>query len=110
MIIKQMLQTGHEGELCGWLRAAGLIKSSMNCPTETCHHRSLNWAPSRCVDKYCWSCTECKKRQSVRDGSFFSPIKCDLKLCMQIIVAWCQFTPCEVVVSYLGKYHNLSSW
>ncbi|XP_058791625.1 uncharacterized protein LOC131664495 [Phymastichus coffea] len=107
MIVKPMFQAGHEGELCSWLREAGLMRSSMNCRTETCNNRSMTWAPARSVDKYCWNCTECKKRETVRDSSFFMQIKCDLKLCMQIIVAWCQSHPCDVVESYLGIKHHV---
>jgi hypothetical protein len=97
-----MLQPGHEGELCGWLRELSLIRSNMNCPTEGCNGKNLTWSPARSIDKYSWYCVECKKRQTLRDSSFFLQIKCDLKLCMQIIVAWCQSIPSEVVVSYLG--------
>lgn len=100
--VKQMLQQGHEGELCTWLRDMNLIRSSMNCPNETCKGKNLIWSPSRTIDRYCWLCMECKKRQNVRDSSFFVQIKCDLKFCMQIIVAWCQAIPVEAVATYLG--------
>ncbi|XP_023247428.1 uncharacterized protein LOC106635802 isoform X2 [Copidosoma floridanum] len=105
MVVKKMLNDGHEGELCLWLKEVSLIRSDMNCLTESCNGKSLTWQPSRVVDKYCWYCTNCKKKQFIRDSSFFLQIKCELKICMQIIVAWCQFTPSEVVVSYLGLKH-----
>lgn len=100
--VKQMLQQGHEGELSSWLKEMNLIRSSMNCPNETCQGKSLSWSQSRTVDKYCWLCTECKKKQSIRDSSFFVQIKCDLKLCMQIILAWCRTMPAEAIANYLG--------
>ena len=103
-VVKNMLQPGHEGELCSWLKEMNLIRSSMNCPTETCGNKTLIWGSARSVDRYGWNCTECKKRQSLRDNSFFHQIKTDLKVCVQIIVAWCQGLPSEIVESYLSMF------
>lgn len=107
LIVKQMIQQGHEGELCSWLKESNLIRSNMNCPTEGCNGKSLQWSPARSIDKYCWYCADCKKRQNLREGSFFLQIKCDLKLCMQLIVAWCQSIPSEVVINHLSESYQL---
>ncbi|XP_003428052.1 uncharacterized protein LOC100680094 isoform X1 [Nasonia vitripennis] len=102
LIVKQMIQQGHEGELCSWLKESNLIRSNMNCPTEGCNGKSLQWSPARSIDKYSWVCFDCKKRQNLRDSSFFLQIKCDLKICMQLIVAWCQSIPSDVVINHLN--------
>ena len=102
-----MLQPGHEGEFFGWLKDLNLIKTTMNCPTDTCNGKNMTWVLSRNIDKYSWQCPECKKKQSVRDKSFFHSNKFDLKLWMQITVAWCQSIPCEAVISHFGKYNNI---
>ncbi|KAJ8681214.1 hypothetical protein QAD02_017001 [Eretmocerus hayati] len=107
MSVKKMLQPGHEGELCAWLKEFGLIRPRVICSNESCNNKSLNWSPARSIDKYGWTCSECKKKQSIRDNSFFWQIKCDLKLCMQIIAAWCQDIASEVVASYLDMKHHL---
>lgn len=106
LIVKQMIQQGHEGELCSWLKESNLIRSNMNCPNENCNGKNLSWTTARTVDKYSWVCFECKKRQTLRDGSFFLQIKCDLKLCMQLILAWCQSISSEVVITHLSKFMN----
>lgn len=97
-----MLQQGHEGELCGWLKEMSLIRTVSNCPHSDCKGRSLAWHPARIVDKYNWSCPDCMRKQSIRENSFFFGIKCDLKMCLQLILGWCQRIPCEVTASYLG--------
>ncbi|KAF7380095.1 hypothetical protein HZH66_014450 [Vespula vulgaris] len=80
VVVRPMLQQGHEGELCG---------------------RSLVWNPARIVDKYNWTCPDCTKKQSIREKSFFLGIKCDLKLCLQLILGWCQKISYEDAASYL---------
>lgn len=97
-----MLQQGHEGELCGWLKEMSLIRTVSNCPHLDCKGRSLVWNPARIVDKYNWTCPDCTKKQSIREKSFFLGIKCDLKLCLQLILGWCQKISYEDAASYLG--------
>ncbi|XP_014231810.1 uncharacterized protein LOC106655769 [Trichogramma pretiosum] len=104
--VKHLLQPGNENDLCTWLKDMRLIRSSMNCPTEGCNEKPLLWRTVRQVDKYGWTCNDCKKRQALRDGSIFQQAKCDLKHCIQMIVAWCMDIPYETVASYLDtKQH-----
>ncbi|XP_011330205.1 uncharacterized protein LOC105275216 isoform X2 [Ooceraea biroi] len=100
--VRRMLQTGHEGELCNFLKETSLIRTVSNCPHFDCKGRSLMWSPARIVDKYIWSCPDCMRKQSIRDKSFFLGIKCDLKMCLQLILGWCQRVPSEIIASYLG--------
>ncbi|XP_011642183.1 uncharacterized protein LOC105430357 [Pogonomyrmex barbatus] len=101
VVVRPMLQQGHEGELCSWLKEMSLIGTVCSCPHSDCNGRSLIWSPARIVDKYIWSCPDCTRRQSIREKSFFFGIKCDLKMCLQLILGWCQKIPCEVTASYL---------
>ncbi|XP_020291091.1 uncharacterized protein LOC109858353 isoform X2 [Pseudomyrmex gracilis] len=101
VVVRPMLQQGHEGELCSWLKEMSLIRTASNCPHVNCTGRSLIWSPARIVDKYIWSCPECARKQSIRENSIFFGIKCDLKMCLQLILGWCQKIPYEVAASYL---------
>lgn len=102
VVVRPMLQQGHEGELCSWLKEMSLIRTASNCPHVNCTGRSLIWSPARIVDKYIWSCPDCARKQSIRENSIFFGIKCDLKMCLQLILGWCQKIPYEVAASYLG--------
>jgi len=104
LVVRPMLQQGHEGELCGWLKEMSLIRTVSNCPHLDCKGRSLTWSPARIVDKYIWSCPDCMRKQSIREKSFFFGIKCDLKMCLQLILGWCQRVPSEIIASYLGCF------
>ncbi|KAK2583530.1 hypothetical protein KPH14_009486 [Odynerus spinipes] len=101
VVVRPMLQQGHEGELCSWLKEMSLIRTVSNCPHSDCKGRSLVWNPARIVDKYNWTCPDCARKQSIREKSFFLGIKCDLKLCLQLILGWCQKIPYEDAASYL---------
>ncbi|XP_066587379.1 uncharacterized protein [Prorops nasuta] len=96
-----MLQQGHEGELCSWLKEMSLIRTNSNCPHDDCTGRTLTWNPARIVDKYIWLCPGCSRKQPIRDGSFFFSIKCDLKMCLQSILGWCQSMPIDNTASAL---------
>ncbi|KAK0095432.1 hypothetical protein PV326_008397 [Microctonus aethiopoides] len=101
VVVRPMFQQGHEGELCSWLKESCLIRTSLGCPQPNCENKTLAWSAARIVDKYNWSCPNCHKRQSIREGSFFFGLKGDLKNCLQIILAWCQNIPIEIVASCL---------
>lgn len=109
VVVRPMLQQGHEGELCSWLKEMSLIRTVSSCPHLDCKGRSLAWNPARIVDKYSWSCPNCQRKQSIRDSSFFLGIKCDLKMCLQLILGWCQRIPCEIVASHLGIYRRCTA-
>lgn len=102
VVVRPMLQQGHEGELCGWLKEMSLIRTVSTCPHPECKGRSLAWNQARIVDKYSWSCPNCTRKQSIRENSFFFGIKCDLKMCLQLILGWCQMIPSELTANYLG--------
>ncbi|XP_043273297.1 uncharacterized protein [Venturia canescens] len=101
VVVRPMLQQGHEGELCGWLKEMSLIKTSCVCTSEQCEGRNLVWSPARVVDKYNWACLHCSKKQTIRDNSFFLSIKCEFKTCLQIILAWCKMFPSDIAASCL---------
>ncbi|KAG7203326.1 hypothetical protein KM043_010414 [Ampulex compressa] len=101
VVVRPMLQQGHEGELCSWLKEMSLIRTVSNCPHVDCKGKSLVWNPARIVDKYSWSCPTCSRKQSIRENSFFFGVKCDLKMCLQLILGWCQMVPSDIVASYL---------
>lgn len=64
----------------------------------------MEWSKARVVDKYNWSCSACSKKVSIRDGSFFMPVKCELKVVIQAILSWCERTPVEVAANNLSEY------
>ncbi|XP_046426025.1 uncharacterized protein LOC124182594 isoform X1 [Neodiprion fabricii] len=106
LVVRPILQQGHEGELCSWLKEMSLIRTVSNCPHSTCKRRTMIWNPARIIDKYNWGCPQCNKKLSIREGSFFLAIKCDLKLCLQTILGWCQVVPETVAANYLNlKVH-----
>ncbi|XP_048514099.1 uncharacterized protein LOC105683282 isoform X2 [Athalia rosae] len=106
LVVKPMLQQGHEGELCSWLKEMSLMRAVSNCPHPHCKGRIMIWNPARIIDKYNWGCPKCNRKVSIRVGSFFLAIKCDLKLCLQTILGWCQVIPEAVAASYLNlKIH-----
>lgn len=101
VVVRPMLQQGHEGELCGWLKEMSLIRTVSTCPYPECKGRSLAWNQARIVDKYSWSCPNCSRKQSIRENSFFIGVKCDLKTCLQLILGWCKMIPSELTANYL---------
>ena len=69
-----------------WLAQRRLIKNSVFC--ENCNtHFGLN-SYQDAVDKYRWKCKGCNKRQSVRDGSFFSESRLSLQTLICYIYGW----------------------
>ncbi|XP_034941779.1 uncharacterized protein [Chelonus insularis] len=102
VVVKPMFQHGHEGELCSWLKDTSLIRNVFSCPQPECEGKTLTWSGARIVDKYNWICPNCHKKQSIRDGSFFFGIKCDLKICLQLILAWCQNIPLDLAAINLN--------
>ncbi|XP_012277776.1 uncharacterized protein LOC105698267 [Orussus abietinus] len=101
LVVKPMLQQGHEGELCSWLKEMSLIRTESNCPQVNCKGRNLIWNPARIVDKYNWACPACTRKQSIRENSFFLSVKCDLKMCLQVILGWCQLVPSRIMAEHL---------
>jgi len=104
MVIRPMLNAGHEGELCEWLKQMGLLRRGLKCSNTNCTGGKMEWSKARVVDKYNWSCTACSKKVSIRDGSFFMPVKCELKVVIQAILSWCERTPVEVAANNLSEY------
>jgi hypothetical protein len=102
MVIRPMLNAGHEGELCEWLKQMGLLRRGLKCSNTNCTGGKMEWSKARVVDKYNWSCTACSKKVSIRDGSFFMPVKCELKVVIQAILSWCERTPVEVAANNLN--------
>ena len=103
-VIKPMLQNGHEKELCYWLIEMNLLQGQSNCPSEECKNTPLQWKPIRNRDKYTWECPTCNKKQSIRNNSHFLKVNCEIKRCMQIILAWCQSVPLELTTEILGNF------
>ncbi|KAJ4437258.1 hypothetical protein ANN_17393, partial [Periplaneta americana] len=101
MVIRPMLNAGHEGELCEWLKEMGLLRRGLKCSNTNCKGGKMEWNKARVVDKYNWSCTACSKKVPIREGSFFMPLKCDLKVIIQAILSWCERTPVEVAANNL---------
>ncbi|PSN39506.1 hypothetical protein C0J52_21149 [Blattella germanica] len=102
MVIRPMLSAGHEGELCEWLKQMGLLRQGMKCSNTNCVGGKMEWSKARVVDKYNWSCTACSKKVSIRDGSFFMPVKCELKVVIQAILNWCERTTVDVAAANLN--------
>lgn len=107
LVVKPMLQKGHEGELCSWLKDSSLLCASMSCDAAKCNGRTMVWSPARIIDKYNWMCSDCNSKKSIRENSFFLKIKCNFKICLQVILAWCQGAYMENVVNCLGTFSIL---
>nr|CAD7397962.1 unnamed protein product [Timema cristinae] len=107
-VIRPMLQSGHEGELCEWMKQMGLLRRGVRCNNPECHGvGTMKWSKARIVDKYNWSCFDCPKKVSIRDGSFFVNIKCELKAAIQAIVGWCEQTPVDVTCKHLNLKNHI---
>lgn len=106
IVVKPVLQKGHEGELCSWLKEMCLIRSFMTCTNVECKGNNLTWGPARIIDKYIWTCSTCGTKVSIREHSFFNGIKCGLKLCLQAILAWCQGTETDLAAENLSKFSS----
>ena len=65
-------------ECVRWCRQYGLLATQMVCPTCRCHCRKQ--ALDRAVDGVTWHCPvkACKKRFSIRRGSFFEKLHLQL--------------------------------
>ncbi|XP_049858035.1 uncharacterized protein LOC126345148 [Schistocerca gregaria] len=104
MVIRPMLTPGHEGELCEWMKEMGLLRRTWRCTNEDCKgvNGYMTWNKARVVDKYNWACPNCSKKLSIREGSFFIHIKCELKQIFQAILCWCEQTPVAQASATLG--------
>ena len=74
-----------------WLSKRRLIKNNLYCKTYRLPF-GLN-AYKSAADGYRWFCKNCKERQSVREGSFFSKIRLPLKQLLLYIYSWSRNVP-----------------
>ncbi|GLH03768.1 hypothetical protein R5R35_014145 [Gryllus longicercus] len=103
MVIRPMLTPGHEGELCEWMKEMGLLRRGWRCTNEDCKgaRSYMVWNKARVVDKYNWACPNCSRKISIREGSFFVHIKCELKHIFQVILGWCEKVSSEITAKNL---------
>lgn len=105
-VIRPMLQRGHEGELCTWLKEMGLMQRSLRChntkKSPPCN-LPMKWTQARNMDKYQWKCKECSYKRPIRDDSFFNQSKCSLKATLRSILGWCKDIPVVDLVGILSK-------
>ncbi|XP_063220789.1 uncharacterized protein LOC134530114 [Bacillus rossius redtenbacheri] len=106
-VLRPMMSGGHEGELCEWLKQMGLLRRSAQCSNPDCKGRSpMCWRKARIVDKYNWACPDCTRKVSIREGSFFLSIKCEMKAIIRCMLGWCERTSIDVTSSQLDlKQH-----
>lgn len=107
-----MLQPGHEGELCTYLKEMGLIQRSVRCQgTDKAPNCSspMKWTQARIVDKYTWKCSECSRRCSIREDSFFKLTKCSLMATIRILLGWCKNIDPDELATILSNYPNFSN-
>ena len=76
-------------ECIRWCQQYGLLATQMFCPTCHCHCREQ--ALDRAVDGITWRCLvkACKKRFSVRHGSFFEKSHLQLLQLLGLTYLWC---------------------
>lgn len=81
------------------MKEIGLIHSSIKCATPTCNGCELQWKKARIIDKFHWICNECKKKMSIRAGSFLEDFQCSMKGIVETVLAWCDgISPEDVIV------------
>lgn len=85
-----MLLEGREAELCAWLKDIGFIQRSNKCKNPTCNGQEMLWKKARIIDKYHWVCPLCKKKASIRLGSFLQDIQCSVRSAIEAILGWCE--------------------
>ncbi|XP_075218115.1 uncharacterized protein LOC142322912 [Lycorma delicatula] len=88
--IEPMLFEGREAELCAWLKDIGFIQRSNKCKTPSCNGHEMSWKKARIIDKYHWVCPLCKKKASIRLGSFLEDIQCSVRSAIEAILGWCE--------------------
>lgn len=103
VVVRPKLGAGHEGELITWLKEMGLLRTGMRCRSPACNSRWMNWTSARIVDKFYWICPACSIKHTIREGSFFVKLKCELKVIIQAIMGWCKQTPVELLAQDIGR-------
>lgn len=91
--IRPLLLEGREAELCDWMKEMGLLTCTVKCTNPPCNGCEMVWKKARIIDKFHWVCNECKKKLSIRTGSFLEGFQCSLKAVIETIMAWCDGIP-----------------
>ncbi|CAF3729211.1 unnamed protein product [Rotaria socialis] len=68
----------------------GLIPISPTTPYAKQHNNWYMGACARSRDKYLWRCRTCKSTRSIRDGTFFSKSKLELRQVIDLLFYWSQ--------------------
>lgn len=98
-----MLLDGREGELCDWLKEIGFIPRTTHCENTDCNGSEMLWKKARIIDKYHWVCRLCKKKASIRHGSFLESFQCSVRSAVEAILGWCDGIPPEEFTAGDGK-------
>ena len=94
-------------ECMRWCRQYGLLATQMVCPT--CRRHCREQALERAVDGVTWRCPvkACKKRFSIRHGSFFEKSHLQLWQLLGLTYLWCRSAGKSRGVSVEDAQHEL---
>ena len=85
-ILTNLIPSDDKMKILEWLAKHKLIKNNIHCDTF-----NKEFHLNRCEsisDKFRWYCTSCKKKKSVREGSFFSRSHLSLHSILVIMYCW----------------------
>ena len=94
-------------ECIRWCRQCGLLATQMVCPT--CNRHCREQALDHAVDGVTWRCPieVCKKRISIRHGSFFEKSQLQLWQILGLTYLWCRSAEKSGKVSVADAQHEL---
>ena len=94
-----------------YLRNIGLLKDCRWC--EDCSEFCTQVKEKACIDQYIWRCRHCRKKHSVREGSFFSRSKLTLQTLYVLIYFWVYGVALKSVATFLSGevcYKRITDW
>jgi transposase-like protein len=87
--------------LISYLQDNGLIRRNINC--EACDMKPMNFQKlESAIDKGVFRCSRCKRKKSLRAGSFFEKSKLDLRTVASIVYFLCADIKQETIASMLN--------
>ncbi|XP_022184064.2 uncharacterized protein LOC111043417 isoform X2 [Nilaparvata lugens] len=101
--LRQLLVEGREGQLCDWLKEVGFIPQTVRCENAECNGAAMLWKKARIIDKYHWVCPLCKKKATIRHGTFLESVQCTVRSAVGAIMGWCDGMPPEEFTQDDGK-------
>ena len=91
---------GSLGDAIDFLKQRKLLASKVTC---THCQKDKTWTKDETKgDGFFWRCPTCRKKTSIRHGSFFSKSKLTLPTCVELLFCWAANVPVTHIRSYCG--------